>query len=188
MPKLSTTTQKALALGVLLCGGVAAIALLRDGRAGEALSNTPSGRDDGAHEGTSSPNAKDPRQVLSRPWFDHYPKSRNEEIDLWWFSSAGIGVHERGSVWRSAIDFFDFERQSSKLEVTFLHDKKKQSVSFEVVACEDKPPFDLCLDVKEPLRGKKRFYSFAYDDEMDSHVPWARAWRSSAEARSRAVR
>ena len=86
------------------------------------------------------------------------------------------------------MDFFDFERQSSKLEVRFLHDDKKQTVSFEVVACDDQPPFDLCLDVKEPLRGKKRLYSFADDDEMDAHVPWARAWRASAEARSRAAR
>ncbi|MDF2694159.1 MAG: hypothetical protein K0S65_2542 [Labilithrix sp.] len=132
--------------------------------------------------------AKDPRQVLGRPWFDHAPKSRNEEVDLWWFSSAGVGVHERGSMWRSAIDFFDFERQSSKLEITFLHDKTKQTVSFEVVDCDDKPPFNVCLDVKEALRGKKRFYSFHYDDEMDRHVPWARAWRASAESRSRAAR
>lgn len=172
---LSGTTQKALAVGVLLAAAIGAIAVLRDDP--RAAPDAP-----------PSASAKDPRQVLSRPWFDHYPKSRSEEVDLWWFSSAGIGVHERGSVWRSTIDFFDFERQSSKLDVTFLHDKKKQTVSFEVVACDDKPPFDLCLDVKEPLRGKKRFYSFAYDDEMDSHVPWARAWRSSAEARSRAVR
>ena len=179
MAKLSSTAQKVLAVGVLLCGGMALIAALR---------SRPEPGQERTYEELTSPNAKDPRQVLSRPWFDHYPKSRSEEVDLWWFSSAGIGVHERGSVWRSTIDFFDFERQSSKLEVTFLHDKKKQSVSFEVVSCSDEPPFDLCLDVKEPLRGKKRLYSFAYDDEMDSHVPWAKAWRSSAEARSRAVR
>ncbi len=181
MPNLSNTTQKTVAVGVMLCAGVAAIAVLRN-RDGSELRKTRE-----AASGAAS-NANDPRQVLRRPWFDRYPKSRSEEVDLWWFSSAGIGVHERGSVWRSTIDFFDFERQSSKLEITFLHDKKKQTVSFEVVSCDDTPPFDLCLDVKEPLRGKKRFYSFAYDDEMDNHMPWAKDWRTSAEARSRAAR
>jgi hypothetical protein len=170
---MSRTKQKAVALGLLTLTGLGLTATLR-------------------HVHKRAPEAevaeKDPRQVLGRPWFDHYPQSRNEEVDLWWFSSAGIGVHERGSMWRSTIDFFDFERQSSKLEVTFLHDKKKQTVSFDVVSCDDKAPFDLCLDVKEPLRGKKRFYSFAFDDEMDAHVPWARAWRTSAEVRSRTVR
>jgi len=170
------TKQKFAALGVLLLGALGAIAIC------------PSKEKDRASEDVASPNAKDPRLVLSRPWFDHYPKTRAEEVDLWWFSSAGIGIHERGSVYRATMDFFDFERQAARLEVMFLHDKKKQSVSFEVVACDDKPPFDLCLDVKEPLRGKKRFYSFAYDDEMDANLPWARAWRASAEARSRAAR
>jgi hypothetical protein len=167
-------TGKLGAVAVLAFAGLGAIAVLRSG--------------DRARGADVPPSAKDPRQVLGRPWFDHYPKTRRDDVDLWLFSSAGIGLHERGSVWRSGIDFFDFERQGSRLELTFLHDGKKGSVAFEVVACDDQPPFDLCLDVREPLRGKKRFYSFAYDDEMDAHVPWARAWRASAETRIGAPR
>ena len=129
--------------------------------------------------------AKDPRQVLRRPWFDRLPKARTDEVDIWWFSGAGIGMHDRGSQWRSTLDLFDFERQSSRLSITFLQDKKRLDVPFEVVSCSDKPPFDLCLDVQEPLRGKKRLYSFSDDDEMDAAVPWARAWRAAAEARTR---
>ncbi|OJY29662.1 MAG: hypothetical protein BGO98_48445 [Myxococcales bacterium 68-20] len=171
--------QKAVAVALLTLVGLAAIVALRSRPADDGARSTTE---------TTAPNAKDPRLVLGRAWFDRYPGSRSDEVDLWWFSSAGIGIHDRGSVWRSTMDFFDFERQSSKVELMFLHDKKKELVRFEVVACEDEPPFDLCLDLKEPLRGKKRLYSFAFEDEMDAHVPWARAWRASAEARSRAVR
>lgn len=182
------TKQKVVSVGVLLIVGVGAIAALR-GRNGPAERTEPMDRMDRMDQTEQTRAlAKDPRQVLGRPWFDRYPKNRNTEMDLWWFSSAGIGIHERGSYWRSTMDFFDFERASSRLEMRFLQDKKKESVSFEIVACDDTPPFDLCLDVKEPLRGKKRFYSFAFDDDMESHVPWAKEWRASAEARSRGVR
>jgi hypothetical protein len=166
----SLTKQKLGALGVLSLVALAGTTLLRS-------------RND-----VGSPSAKEPRQVLSRPWFDRLPKSRTDEIDLWFFASSGIGIHERGSVFRATTDFFDFERQGSRLELRFLHDKAKQSVSFELVSCDDKPPFDLCLDVKEPLRERRRFYSFADDDEMNANVPWAREWRRGVEARARAVR
>jgi hypothetical protein len=171
----SVTKQKLLAVLVLGAVGAGAVGLLH----GRGSAKPAAGQ-------TSA--AKDPRQVLGRPWFDRFPTSPRDAIDLWWFSSAGIGVHERGSVWRGAVDFFDFERQSSRLHIQFLQDKQEQKVSFEVVACDDKPPFDVCLEVKESLRGRTRFYSFAYDDEMDAHLPWARQWRVSAEARSRAAR
>lgn len=178
--------QKVAFVAALLVVGSVSIALLRRGDDGTSSSRsaptTPAEKDRATELG------KEPRLVLSRPWFDHYPKTRGEEVDLWWFSGAGIGIHDRGSVYRATTDFFEFERNAAKIELTFLHDKKKETVSFEIVACEDKPPFDLCLDVKEPLRGKKRLYSFAYDDELDANVPWARSWRASAEARIRTAR
>ena len=155
----------------------AAIAVLRTGEAPQS-----------ARPDAPAALAKDPRLVLRRPWFDSYPKKRTDEIELWVFFGGGFGLHDKGSMWRSTVDFFDFERQGSKVNIVFLQDKKKQAVGFEVVECHDKPPFDLCLVLKDPLRGKTRRWSWDDDADMDAHVPWAREWRASAETRARSAR
>ena len=128
----STTSQKALFGAALAIAGIGAIAVLRSGdgeRANDASSTASA----------PSPQAKDPRLVLRRPWFDSYPKKRTDEIELWVFFGGGFGLHDKGSMWRSTVDFFDFERQGSKVAITFLQDKKKQAVGFEIVECHDKP-------------------------------------------------
>lgn len=179
---MSNTAQKGLAALVLAVAGLGAVALLR-GRACDGS------RSDGARApAAATPHAKNPRLVLGRAWFDSYPKKRTDEIDLWIFFGGGFGLEDKGSMWRSTIDFFDFERQGAKVDITFLQDKKKQVVAFDVVECHDKPPFDLCLKLKEPLRGKTTLYSWDDDADMDANVPWAREWRASAEVRARSAR
>jgi hypothetical protein len=74
------------------------------------------------------------------------------------------------------------------VDIVFFQDKKKQALTFDIVPCDDKPPFDLCLDLKEPLRGHKRLWSFDDRSDMDAYVPWAREWRESAEVRARGAR
>jgi hypothetical protein len=132
--------------------------------------------------------AKSPRLLLGHFWFDRLPARRSDEIDAWLFLGGGIGFEEKGSSFRFSLDVFEFERQGATANLVWLADKKKQRVAFEVVACDDKPPFDLCLDLKEPLRGQKRLYTFDHDSELDQNVPWAREWRSSLEARARGTR
>src|SRR5689334_19824464 len=97
--------------------------------------------DDGA-----SPEDGNPRQILGRVWFDQYPEKRTDSIQIFIFLGGGIGIYETGSVWRSSFDIFDFERQGNKVNMTFLHDKKTAETKFKIAACDDKPPFDLCLD------------------------------------------
>lgn len=178
----SNGAQKAIAAAVLLVVGAAAVVALRGGEAREAS------RGEERQAADVAPAAKSPRLVLSRPWFDTYPKKRTDEVDLWIFFGGGFGLNDKGSMWRSTIDFFDFERQGSKVDVLFLQDKRRQVVGFDIVECHDKPPFDLCLKLKEPLRGKSTFYSWDDDADMDAHVPWAREWRASAEVRARSAR
>ena len=188
------TIPKLGVVGALLVLSLGGLSLLKSTKANES--------DRGAKEGPTDTEApptaksddgargsgKDPRLVLRRPWFDKLPQKRTDEIELWIFMGGGYGIHDKGSVYRSTIDFFDFERQGSKVEIVFLQDKKKQSVPFEIVPCHDKPEFDLCLDLKEPLRGHTRLWSWDDDADMDRHVPWAKEWRASAEARARGAR
>ena len=177
---LSNAGQKALAALVLVVAGLGTASLLRG--ASERCGNAQGG------SATATPLAKNPRLLLSRPWFDSYPKKRTDEVDLWIFFGGGFGLEDKGSMWRSSIDFFEFERQGAKADITFLQDKKKQVVGFDIVECHDKPPFDLCLKLKEPLRGKTTLYSWDDDADMDANVPWAREWRASAEVRAKNAR
>lgn len=177
--EISNSAQKALAAVVLVVAGIGVAAALRSWDGEVRRSGTT---------GLARPAAKNPRLVLSRAWFDAYPKKRTDEVDLWIFFGGGIGIEDKGSMWRSTVDFFEFERQGSRLAITFLQDKNKRAVGFEIVECHDKPPFDLCLKLKEPLRGKTTLYSWDDDADMDAHVPWAREWRASAEVRARTAR
>jgi hypothetical protein len=124
--------------------------------------------------GPQADTAGDPRLVLGRIWFDRLPKSRTEDVTVGIWFGGGIGLYDTGSAWRSTIDIFEFERRGDALDMTFLHDKKKSSVKFKITRCDEKPPFDLCLDLDNPPRGPKRLYGFSREDEGASKVPWSR--------------
>ena len=125
-----------------------------------------------------------PRLVLNRVWFDRYPDKRTDEVQIWIFLGGGIGIHEKGSAYRATTDVFEFERQGDKLALTFLHDKKSAETKFAITACDDKPPFNLCLDLVDSPRGQKRWYGFGDEEEMARKVPWGRAMMRSAESRA----
>jgi hypothetical protein len=131
------------------------------------------------------------RAVLGRLWFDNYPEKSRDVVDIWVWFGGGIGVHDKGSVWRSAIDFFDFERQNDKLSMVFLQDDKRLETRFKVTACDDKPPFDLCLDLTRALSpdsGTTRYYGFGDLDEMEARIPGSKALLKAAEIRGRGTR
>lgn len=177
--------QKLLAVVIVATLGLAATFTLRAAKS-DAPARTLT-REPVREEDDVAPSSKSARLLLSRPWFDRMPKSRTDEISLWVFLAGGIGFEDRGSRFRSTFDVFEFERQGSKFDLVFLQDKKRQLVPFEIVECHDKPPFDLCLDLKEPLRAQKRLYSWDDEADMDAHVPWAREWRASAEMHAKAI-
>jgi len=184
----SITSQKAVVAVALIVAAAGTIGVLRC-KTSHCSKRAVTAPTVSAGEGSeAAPLAKDPRLVLRRPWFDRLPKKRTDEIELWIFFGGGFGLHDKGSMWRSTVDFFDFERRGSTVDIVFLQDKKKQVAPFEIVECHDKPPFDLCLDVKDPLRGKTRLWSWDDDADMDAAVPWAREWRASAETRARSIR
>jgi hypothetical protein len=109
--------------------------------------------------------ASSPRAILSRAWFDRYPEKANEEFTVEVFFAGGTGFYRRGSMYRTNFEFFDFERRGNQLDMTLLQDKKTKTSGFEVKVCDDKPPFDLCLTMKDPLLGPKQLYGFAYEDD-----------------------
>jgi len=128
--------------------------------------------------------AANPRLILGRVWFDRYPEKRTEDVQIFIFLGGGIGLYEKGSAWRSSYDVFEFERQGDALKMTFLHDKKNADTKFTISACEEKPPFDLCLDLVDSPRGPKRYYGFGDADEAARQIPWGQAMLKAAEGRA----
>lgn len=127
-----------------------------------------------------------PRLLLSRVWFDKLPEKRTDPIDIWIFFGGGIGLHETGSSYRFVFDLFEFERQGSKIDARYLHDKKRFKTGFQVRKCDDHQPFDLCLTLQE-IDGKKvELYGFGYDDDMERAVPGSRATLEAAKVRAAA--
>jgi hypothetical protein len=125
-----------------------------------------------------------PRAILGRVWFDALPEKSTDNVQLWIWLGGGIGLHETGSYFRFNLDLFDFERQGDKVLMTYLQDKKKVDTKFTIKPCDDKPPFDLCLDLANELGGRKRFYGFGANDDLEARVPWAKGVLRAAEARA----
>lgn len=124
------------------------------------------------------------RKVLNRPWFEKLPEKRTEVIKLYYFGGGGIGVFEDGSSYRYSIDVFELERQKDQLNLVFLQDKKTAQTKFTITSCDDQDYFDLCLDLTDPPRGPKRYYSWDdHDDEAAvlAKAPWLHDMIESAK-------
>lgn len=126
-----------------------------------------------------------PRKILGRGWFDTWPEKRRDNVRFFFFGGGGIGIYEEGSSYRYAVDVFELERQNDRLSITFLQDGKKTETTFKITPCDEKPPFDLCLDLADSPRGPKRYYGFDDDDDYAAKAPWADAMLRDAEARVR---
>jgi hypothetical protein len=129
-----------------------------------------------------------PRAVLGRVWFDRYPDKSTDEVQIWIWFGSGLGIHETGSFWRSAYDFFEFERQGNKISMIYFQDKKTAETRVKITACDEKPPFDLCLDLTDALGGRTRYYGFGDLDDMAARIPWSRSVLRAAEARAQGPR
>jgi hypothetical protein len=125
-----------------------------------------------------------PRAVLGRVWFDSYPQKATDEVQVWIWFGGGIGIHETGSYFRLSNDIFEFERQGDKLSMTYLQDKKTAETRVSITACDEKPPFDLCLDLTSALGGRRRYYGFGDVDDMAARIPWSKGVLHAAEARA----
>jgi hypothetical protein len=125
-----------------------------------------------------------PRAVLGRVWFDAYPKKSTDQVQIWIWLGGGIGINETGSFWRTSFDIFEFERQGDKLSMVYLQDKKAVDTRFSIKACDEKPPFDLCLDLTNALGGRSRYYGFGDEDDMAARIPWSKTVLRAAEARA----
>ncbi len=179
--------------GVAVVGlGAAAVAgLAPSAESSRAPTSGPPARDaetEPVHASDTEPHAKNPRLLLGRLWLDKLPRRPTDALDLWVFFGGGVGVHETGSRYDGKFEIFDLERRGSNLDLTYLQTKKQVTTSFEITRCDDLPPFDLCLVLKDMPGGPVRLHGFDYDDEMDRSAPWGRATVEAARVKTSAPR
>ncbi len=116
--------------------------------------------------------ADEDRTILGRPWFDTYPKKHTDVVFVGIWLPGGLGAFDTGSAWRYTINIFEFERQRNRVFMTYLQDNEKEEITFKVTPCDERPPFDLCLDLT-PLKGtSRRLYSWGDLEDAKHHVPW----------------
>jgi len=118
-----------------------------------------------------APSAAGSHAILDRLWLDAYPEDERSEISVWVWLSNGVGVYQRGSAYRASFDVFAFERDGESLEMTFLQDEENSSTRFQVSACDERPPFDLCLVIERPARGAHRYYGFSDQSAYARELP-----------------
>lgn len=127
----------------------------------------------------------DPRAIMNRGWYDRYPRKRTDEVKFLIFFGGGFGVYEEGSAFKVAYEVFELERQKDKMWFRFLQDGKTAESKFTISRCDEKSPFDLCLDIPDTPRGPKRFYGFDYGEDFAARIPWGPQMLRAAEAHAR---
>src|SRR5260221_11827498 len=78
------------------------------------------------HRGDRTEAAANPRQLIGRIWLDRYPAGSRDELDLLLFFGSGFGIYEHGSRYKATMEFFEFERQGDKVEMTFFQAKERK--------------------------------------------------------------
>lgn len=137
---------------------------------------------DGHARADAPPN---PRAILNRGWYDSYPRKRTDVVKFIAFYGGGFGVYEEGSAYRVSYEVFELERQNDKMWFRFLQDGKTAESKFTITRCDEKSPFDLCLDIPDTPRGPKRFYGFDWGEDFAARIPWGPQMLVAAEAHAR---
>jgi hypothetical protein len=112
--------------------------------------------------------ADDPTLLLDRPWFDSKPDKYTDYVQAFYASRySQTSVFQKASAYDFHFELATFRRDGSKLALAFPQTGKTADVTYTVRACNDLPPFDLCLDLdRNPWGGPKRYFAMkAQEDE-----------------------
>lgn len=132
--------------------------------------------------GHSAP-ADDPSLVLDRAWFDKKADKYTDYVQAFYASRyAKTAVFRKASAYDIHLELATFRRDEQKLVFAFPQTGRTAETTFTVRACNELPPFDLCLDLSEnPWGGPRRYYGMKDQDEDDSALGQAsRALRVDA--------
>lgn len=137
----------------------------------------------------SSANDEPPTELFGRVWLEKIPEKPTDYIHgAFVVEDQPVGVFERGSAYDFHFELFQYDRDGGKLALTFPQSERKAKLAYTVKACDDLPPFDLCLTLSEnPWSGAPRkYHGFRDQDDESKKLPGVRAEfvaRAAAAAR-----
>lgn len=111
-------------------------------------------------ERTDLQRGENPALLLDRVWIDSEPTSYTDYIHaMIVLSDVPLGVFQKASAYQLSLEIFEFHREGSKVALRFPQTDKNKKFSFKITACNELPPYDLCLDLnKNPWGGPTRYY------------------------------
>lgn len=123
-------------------------------------------RDGGANDESSA--AHNPNEVFDRVWIDTKPQAYTDYVQAFVvLSDIPVGVFQKASSYKAEIELFEYSHKGNKFAVVFPQDQRKKSFGYKVFACDDLPPFDMCLTFsKNPWHGPKKYYSMSEPDAL----------------------
>jgi hypothetical protein len=123
---------------------------------------------------------EDPSLVTGRVWVETRAQRPTDYVHgIFLLPRPHFGAFQRSSAYDFHFERFDYKRDDKTLKLTFPQTGKTADVTFTVSACNNLPPFDLCLDLSDnPWGGPKRFYGKrrVVEDDVDlkefrAHLP-----------------
>jgi hypothetical protein len=131
----------------------------------------------------ASDRGEDPSLLLDRVWVDTQPEKLTDYVQASYFASQQkLGVFQKASAYDYRFELFKWKRDGKNVELTFPQTGKSAKVSFTIKACDDLPPFDLCLDLSQnPWGGPKRYHGMR---EQDDEAAKLGAMRDALRARA----
>ena len=116
-----------------------------------------------AFRSPSSPSDRgEPDLLTDRVWIEAMPAAPEQEVHaLLVLPDAPLGVFVHGSAYRSRLEVFETREDGDHLDLRFPQDDRKAELIYRAIACDDQPPFDICLDLESnPWGGPRRYRSF----------------------------
>jgi hypothetical protein len=109
----------------------------------------------------------DPSLLFDRLWIDSKPEKYTDYAQVMiTVSAAPFGIFQKASAYRATTELYEYSRKDHKLTVLFPQSGKRRSIKYQIRACNELPPFDLCLDLSEnPWGGPRRYYGLADPDQ-----------------------
>lgn len=130
---------------------------------------------------------ENPALLLDRVWIDSEPKAYTDYVQaMVALSDVPLGVFQKASAYHMTLEIFEFNRSGAKVALRFPQTDSNKKFSYKISACDELPPFDLCLDLnKNPWGGPKRYYGLR-DAGSEAAVLGDLADRLRASARAAA--
>jgi len=138
--------------------------------------------------GCRSQRSEDPSLIDGRVWLEKHPEKHTDKVHAAFFLSGyNIGLFDERSSYAGRYELFEFTREGSTVKGFFPQADKNWKLTYAVRACDDLPPFDLCLELSSnPWSAggaPKKYYGFRdADAESREASDISRSMRALARA------